>query len=685
MVTLLDEGRFEIEAMVDQFLEQGVSLVSFDVFDTLITRKVSYPAALFKMMEKGLGQSISGIPPNLIVGFYEVRREAESDLYRKNGPAITHQEIYNAIRLRWPIAPDILEAIRLHEIALERELVIGVPRMVKLVNKLMARGIPVVFSSDMYLSREVIGELLALGGIRAPVDAIYVSSEVQKSKSNGTLFEWLLGTYKLEPNQLLHLGDHPGSDVLVPQGLGIRALPVSECALSPRERDLASSGSMEGQLLAGFSRAARLALQRDGDCGVSTRLGIEVAGPTFTAYVGWVLNNLKSLPDQKIYFVARDGQVFHQIAQVICANGGPWPELHYLYGSRQAWHLPGVHIVDDHVLDWLCEADPILTLGILAKRLDMRSDVLSRLLSSNGLPVLEVSQPLEASHVKTLKQVLRSKAVSNALRDHARNYREKVLAYLKQEGALTGTSLNIVDIGWNGRIQDSLVRVLNGTSIFVNGFYFGLKRYSHPSSAQRKTAFFYSKNSPRKFRNLGDKMNGILEVFASADHGSTKGYHFDDGTERWLPTLYEWEEQTAKALGLVEFRKGIVAFAVEYASLSRFFDYSGCQVEEIRTSLYLLMKGFFHQPEAQEASLVGSVRWTSDQSSHIFRSFAPPLSFREAIRYVFTPQSGKRMLITSWVEGSMAQSGIPSRVILSGYLYVKALGIYGKSLLKLGA
>ena len=528
----------------------------------------------------------------------------------------------------------------------------------------------------------MIGELLALGGIKAPTDSIHVSSELQKSKSNGTLFEWLLDAYGLKPSQLLHLGDHPGSDVIVPRGLGIMALPVSECALSQRERDLAASGSMESQLLAGFSRAARLALQKDGGGSASNRLGIEVGGPVFTSYVGWVLNNIKALPDQKTYFVARDGQVFHQIAQVICADGGAWPELHYMYGSRQAWHLPGVHMVDEHVLDWLCEADPVLTLEILAKRLDMECDILSQLLVSNGLPALEVGRPLEANHVKTLKHVLRSEAVSNVLRDHAQVARERVLAYLRQEGALKDPILNIVDIGWNGRIQDSLVRVLEGTSIFVNGFYFGLKRPSPESSSHRKSAFFYSTESSLKLRNLGDKMNGILEVFAAADHGSTKGYHFDEGCERWAPTLYEWNSYTVHSLGLEAFREGIAAFAREYTTLSRFFNYSESQVEAIRSSIYSLMKGFFHRPSEREASLVGGVSWTSDQSSHRFRAFAPPLSFRNTLKYVFSLHGGKRMLITSWIEGSMVQSSILTRVTFRSYLYVKALVIYARSLLK---
>jgi len=166
-------------------------------------------------------------------------------------------------------------------------------------------------------------------------------------------------------------------------------------------------------------------------------------------------------------------------------------------------------------------------------------------------------------------------------------------------------------------------------------------------------------------------MNGILEVFASADHGSTKGYHLDEDSRCWVPTLYEKESNAHGAWDLAAFRAGICAFAREYALLDRFFDYSERQVEALRGSLSSLMIGFFEKPSLREASLVGGVCWTSDQSSHRFRQFAPVLAFNSALRYIFLRKGGERMMVTSWVEGSIAQSGIGSRILLRWYLCVK--------------
>lgn len=58
----------------------------------------------------------------------------------------------------------------------------------------------------MYLPYECIKEILLKSGYDK-ISHIYISSEKRLRKSTGNLFKLVLREYKIEPYQLLHIGD----------------------------------------------------------------------------------------------------------------------------------------------------------------------------------------------------------------------------------------------------------------------------------------------------------------------------------------------------------------------------------------------------------------------------------------------------------------------------------------------
>lgn len=671
---LLTERGNDIEAGVHRFLESGGLAVSFDVFDTLITRRVIKPSAIFAMMEKRMvcsGEArLSSLP------FYRIRTSVESALYKNKGHAITLMDIYRQIGVRLSLDDAILTFLMKEEIRLEEELSVAIPRMVRLANSLVDRGINVFFTSDMYLSSEIIERLLVKAGVRVSPNSVHVSSELMKSKSDGKLYDWIVTHYGIQPSRLLHIGDNPVSDLSIPHGKGIVGLICLDARPSQRELDLASAGSVEGQLLAGASRSARLKLQGSEDEDTSTmetaRLGIEVAGPIFCAYVGWVLATVKTTGNSRVYFVARDGQVFLEIAKILTSDSKNETNLRYLYGSRQAWHLPAIRRIDEHVIEWLCERDPYLCLNTLAERLEMEVDSLVLQLHKNGLRRMDPTRRMNSGEINELKRILSTDSMSDFIVDHASAFRDRVIGYFKQEGVFDEETVNIVDIGWNGRMQDSLVRILEGKEILVNGLYFGLRRAFRPTANSRKSSFFYGQEDSFATRVLGDRMCGILEIIASADHGSTKGYAYNVDLGNWEPVLYDSSNLIAIKWGLRGLRAGITSYAIEYHAVSKYLDFSGSGLDNVKGSIHRLMNQFYHRPDAQEAKLIGGFLWNSDQNSAQFRTFAPTVSGWNAFRFVFSLDPGRRMMITSWLQATRAQSGKITRLVLAAYLVLKS-------------
>ena len=60
----------KLEALLARILSDNIKVVSFDIFDTLITRKTALPTGIFLQVQK---------KENLEAGFCEMRINAEND------------------------------------------------------------------------------------------------------------------------------------------------------------------------------------------------------------------------------------------------------------------------------------------------------------------------------------------------------------------------------------------------------------------------------------------------------------------------------------------------------------------------------------------------------------------------------------------------------------------------------
>ena len=71
-----------------------------------------------------------------------------------------------------------------------------------------------------------------------------------------------------------------------------------------------------------------------------------VAGPVILAAAAWTLLSAQRDNIDILYFVARDGEILLAVAQLLQQELGLAAEIEcrYLYGSRQAWHLPALSL-----------------------------------------------------------------------------------------------------------------------------------------------------------------------------------------------------------------------------------------------------------------------------------------------------------------------------------------------------
>ncbi len=175
-------------AEIDQY-----DVISFDVFDTLIMRDVLKPTDIFEE----IGQK------NNIAEFQEVRIGAEKKARElKKEPNL--QEIYEELAARTGYKNDIIARLIDSEIETEQDHCIARDTVIAAYRYALNNGKKIFFTSDMYLSKDVIKKLLSKCGIDEGYELL-VSNEFGTSKLSGELFDLLVN--KADGKRILHIGD----------------------------------------------------------------------------------------------------------------------------------------------------------------------------------------------------------------------------------------------------------------------------------------------------------------------------------------------------------------------------------------------------------------------------------------------------------------------------------------------
>lgn len=195
-------------------------IVSFDLFDTLITRECLYPDDLFEIMESELIRE--GAPQT---SFAVKRKEAVNEAVKKYGTVFRMEDIYQIYVTK--TGQDIQTGEALLAKEFELELQYSRPRVdvVQLLKFARLQRKKVILVSDMYMSRSQIETLLENCGMRREeFEDIIISCEIGKAKADGTLWEYVSDKYK--GYRMIHFGDNSVSDLENPKSAGISALPV---------------------------------------------------------------------------------------------------------------------------------------------------------------------------------------------------------------------------------------------------------------------------------------------------------------------------------------------------------------------------------------------------------------------------------------------------------------------------
>ena len=254
------------EELKKRILYHEDDVMSFDVFDTLVTRRVATPKGIFALLQERLsdGTTLPGIPARIQRGFFDMRvfyeRAARQRLLSEEKEDVSLKEIYHCLSEAEGLTEAQEKSLRELELKIEQENVVGIRSNIEQVKKLLGSGHRVILLSDMYLSGEGIRSLLV------SVDAvfrdlpIYSSADMLKGKWSGRGYRYVQEKEQLDIFRWVHTGDNKFSDIDQAHNIGIKTIFYNGAALTRRESELLTKheGDARLQLAVGGLRLRRL-------------------------------------------------------------------------------------------------------------------------------------------------------------------------------------------------------------------------------------------------------------------------------------------------------------------------------------------------------------------------------------------------------------------------------------------
>lgn len=303
-------------------------VVSFDVFDTLLSRPYLHPADLFVHMGCALRKP----------QFAARRVEAERSARRAHPELadVTLGMIYAELEPEY--AP-----LQQQEMEWEARVLRADPEVQQVYAYARAQGKRIAIVSDMYMPAEWLAATLRQNGYEG-WERLYVSCEAGACKHDGALFRHLLADFAVQPGAVLHIGDRERADVVAPRRLGIGAVRYAPAwrRFLAGHRAIAACADKGRQGLA-FSIMVGL-LSYDWQlrrCGLRPaasywhELGYRYAGPVGYGYTRFVEKAAQQAGAGALLFVARDGYLL----QKIYAEFGARLPSAYVYAPRFLNHI----------------------------------------------------------------------------------------------------------------------------------------------------------------------------------------------------------------------------------------------------------------------------------------------------------------------------------------------------------
>lgn len=493
-----------------------VDILSLDCFDTLIWRNTHAPSDVFadlapigaSIFQRRSAEERARKSASLRNGTQEVKI---ADIYRELLPRADGATIERSIAV---------------ELAAEAHHCFAFRPTVDLIRQAKRQGKRVIIVSDTYLGRSQLSDLIGAAGgdeVLAQIDHIFCSSDYGVSKAEG-LFKHVLLKMKVPAKKILHVGDNKAADFVAPTALGLQALHLAQFdeATEQRLRLEAATATLldpatRDKLPTLQPHRAPIAIARPASTDSAARIGYATLGPVMHGFARWLAqeaNELARLRSGRVHllFLMRDAHlpkcVFETLADA--------DDISMAAIEVSRFTATASSFADDEQIARYLESEiDHGRLDVIMRQLLFTQGEADRLI--HALPKGKARLPSFLRELRKSKQVARIVTRSNAFAGRL------VRHITSQVNVAAGDTLVLVDLGYNGSVQNSIEPLLRRElGVEVSGRYLLLREQAVTTCEKR--GFLDSRHYDFKALHALCGNVAVLEQLCTVAQGSVVDY-----------------------------------------------------------------------------------------------------------------------------------------------------------------
>jgi FMN phosphatase YigB (HAD superfamily) len=502
--------------------------VSLDIFDTLVMRPFADPKHVFNVMENTAATELGFPMQRFAMLRVAAERHVRGAIAGSGRQEITLREIYAVLSDELVLSPEQTEAA----MAFERRIETGCCRPTPLLAELKARigrgeldGVRFVLASDMYLEPETVETILRNCGIDFH-ERLFLSSVEGRTKHTGDAYDGVVAHFGVRASEVLHVGDNLFTDIGNAKKRGLTAMhyptrtalgevkPTGRVALYRPHSRLANAFALDlvrrGSWNAWDARSDTL----KSDEAYEEAFGRTVLAPLLTSLCFWLERKIDQHDVDKLFFLARDGQIVHKAFEMLFGDGLVAHE--YLPASRRMSTLPFTVLSPREMRNYFTHAFRTApTARALLAELPRRARMAARL--------EELGWNLDAPIGRRREELARLIAENSGLLTlEMADERAEVTRFYAQKIAAAQRPA-MFDLGWRGSLQAAICRAVPELADRFHGFYFGTDAAAVGKLMARGipyASYAISNGVPEHLRSRIQVSTDLIEFLFSADHPS---------------------------------------------------------------------------------------------------------------------------------------------------------------------
>ena len=493
-------------------------IISFDIWDTIIKRKC-HPEEIKLATARYIVLKYNNELKDEYKNIYEIlkrRDEIEAEECKKNKGKgfdeecrildvfkILEKEIFNK-------EMNIEEELLREEIEQEKKVIFINPEILPIFEKY--KDLKMYCISDFYMSAESLKELLDYLNLPVKIEKIYSSADYLLNKRTGKLYKEAEKEIGVKPENHIHVGDNPYSDIEMAKSLGIETIKTTK-----QEFDFVPEKGRKFNFdLSCVKKEEKTKEDRIFNTGVDLAPLLYFFGYSIVEYA--IKNKIPT-----VYYATREGETFIKIHELIKENNP--------FGVK----LPSSDIIEvSRMGTFSASLKEFSILELLRLWSQYREQSMKALFKTLAIDIKPYQKYMDKYDIDLEEKILfpwfdvrvqelcLDKEFTEQVNKEIKRKREEILEYFEKSKGIVNDAkpMFMVDIGWRGTIQDNLAYIF--TNKKIGGYYLTLYDFYN---IQPKNTYKLSFIDDKNIRdNEVASMITLLEWIYNPGTGSVTGY-----------------------------------------------------------------------------------------------------------------------------------------------------------------